>query len=117
LPLPGANLALDLPIVRGEKLATDESSRQKLIEFINSLPSTGMLSKSNIAEISYSKDEGYTLFLINTKAEVKLGDERVSVKIARVSQVLDYLAANNLKGRVIDASFSKKVLVRLRKDP
>ncbi len=121
LPLPGVNLALDLPIVRGEKLAEDGpaavSSREKLIEFINSLPSAGLLSKNNVAEISYSKDDGYTLFLITTKAEVKLGDERVPIKIARVSQVLDYLAANNLKGRVIDASFSKKVLVRLRKDP
>jgi len=117
LPVPGVNLALDLPIVRGEELFEQPAVRQKLVEFMEKLPPTGLLSRSNIAEISYAKEDGYTLFLMNTKSEVKLGDARIETKIARVSQVLDYLAANNLKGRVIDASFPKKVLVRLRKDP
>ena len=41
----------------------------------------------------------------------------IPIKAQRVSQVLEYMETRQLEARVIDANLSKKVLVRLRKDP
>ena len=46
-----------------------------------------------------------------------MGDDQFIVKGARVNQVLEYLESNEFKARVIDATLSQKVLVRLRKGP
>ncbi len=54
--------------------------------------------------------------LIRTGVRVKIGEDQVALKAARVSQVVDYLDAKQFDARVIDANLSKKVLVRLRKD-
>lgn len=117
LKLPNQTAVLDVPIARGEGFETDPQARKELIEFIQTLPTDGSLSANSIAEINYSKNEGFTLSLIPTKSTVMLGSEKIQTKVTRVSQVLDYLTAHQLRGRTIDASFSKKVLVRLRKDP
>jgi hypothetical protein len=55
--------------------------------------------------------------LIQPAVQVVLGEDSLNTKVERVAQVLNYLSAEQIKGRVIDASFSKKVLVRLRKGP
>lgn len=114
----------DLPevaLLRGEffgkKTEESLSQRRKAAQFILSLPSEGPLSRANVSEVTWSTDEGYALTLIEPKTEVKLGEGRVELKLLRVTQVLNYLSAKDLQGRVIDASFSKKVLVRLRKAP
>ena len=107
----------DVPIVRGASFADSLELRRKAVDFARALPERGALGKRNIAEIVYAPDDGYALALANPKTEVRLGDERLPLKIARASQVLEYLDANKLKGKMIDASFSKKVLVRLRKGP
>lgn len=121
LKLPNSTAALDVPIARGPNLSAEteagKEARTKLIEFIASIPNEGSLSTKNIAEISYVPNEGFSLALIPMKSTVLLGNEKIQTKVTRVSQVLDYLLAHQLRGRVIDASFSKKVLVRLRKDP
>lgn len=121
LKLPNQTAALDVPIARGQNFSGETpaavEARKGLIEFIDSLPRDGSLSTKNVAEITYVKNEGYSLSLIPTRSTVLLGAEKIQTKVTRVSQVLDYLTAHQLRGRVIDASFSKKVLVRLRKDP
>lgn len=121
LKLPNSTAALDVPIARGPLLDSQTeagaAARAKLIEFIASIPNEGSLSTKNIAEITYVPNEGFSLALIPMKSTVLLGNEKIQTKVTRVSQVLDYLLAHQLHGRVIDASFSKKVLVRLRKDP
>jgi cell division protein FtsQ len=55
--------------------------------------------------------------LIKTGVRVKMGEDQMALKAARVSQVVDYLETRQFDARVIDANLSKKVLVRLRKDP
>ncbi len=55
--------------------------------------------------------------MIKTGIQVKMGEDQVSLKSARVAQVVDYLETRQFDARVIDANLSKKVLVRLRKDP
>jgi cell division septal protein FtsQ len=107
----------DVPVLRGEILATDTAARKSAIQFAMHLPEDGALNRRNISEIAWDKTEGFTLTLIQPKVEVKLGLDGLSMKVLRVAQVLNYLNANQLKGRVIDASFSKKILVRLRKTP
>lgn len=113
----GVEALPDVPLLRGDLFATDETMRLRAVEFAMNLPDRGPLGRRNVSEISWSAEEGWALTLITPKLEVKLGDERIDLKVMRVAQVVNYLSANQLKGRVIDASFSKKVLVRLRKGP
>jgi cell division protein FtsQ len=121
-PLPPGVLP-DVPLLRGDVFGgaggSSESRlrREHAVQFALALNDRGLLSYHNISEINWTANDGYVLTLIQPKVEVKLGDEHVDIRAMRVSQVLNYLAVNNLKGRVIDASFSKKVLVRLRKAP
>jgi cell division protein FtsQ len=107
----------DVPFLRGDVFAQDLARREAAVKIIFSLSSQGPLSRRNVSEMGWTNEDGYSLTLISPKVEVKLGDDRVELKALRVAQVLNYLSANDLKGRVIDASFSKKVLVRLRKGP
>lgn len=107
----------DVPLLRGEIFGSDLAKRKKAIEFVNGLPATGPVSRRNVSEIAWSKDDGYSVMLMQPKVEVKFGEDSLSMKVLRVTQVLNYMSAHELKGRVIDASFSKKVLVRLRKGP
>jgi cell division septal protein FtsQ len=110
-------LAPDVPILRGIEFVSSRTKRADAIAFVQHFPQEGPLRRRNIAEISWNKESGYSITLIEPKIEVSFGDDQLSMKVLRVTQVLNYLSANHLKTRVIDASFAKKVLVRLRKGP
>lgn len=107
----------DVPVLRGAEFFEGQSERVRAVNFVMSLPDEGALNRRNISEVGWTKDAGYSLTLIQPKVEVKLGEEQIELKVMRVNQVLNYLSIHQLRGRVIDASFSKKVLVRLRKAP
>lgn len=111
------SLLPDIPILRGDRFLRDADLRHRAVDFARRLPVEGPLSLAKIAEMSWSQDEGFVILLLPSRTEVKLGELRADLKIARVEQIIEYLNAHGLKGRVIDASFSKKVLVRLRKGP
>ena len=109
----------DVPILRGETFSNSDPAsverRANAAKFIMGIADKGLLNRRNISEMTWTTEDGYILTLIQPKIEVKLGDDDIDMKAMRVAQVLSYLSINRLKGRVIDASFSKKVLVRLRK--
>ncbi len=107
----------DVPVLKGENFFRDAGARQSAIELLRALPVEGPLSRKNLSEVSWTNDVGYEVVLLPSYTRVVLGTDRFAVKVARIEQILDYLSAHQLKGRVIDASFSKKVLVRLRKGP
>ena len=107
----------DVPFLRGEIFAKNENKRNEAIRFALSLPENGAINQKNVSEIFWNKEDGYSLMLMQPKVEVKLGADSLDTKVLRAGQVMNYMAAHDLTGRVIDASFSKKVLVRLRKGP
>lgn len=111
------SLLPDVPVLRGDRFLNDESLRRRAIEFARQLPEEGPLSLNEIAEVRFSAEDGFVILLLPSQTEIKFGEELITLKVARVEQIIDYLNAHQLKGRVIDASFSKKVLVRLRKGP
>jgi cell division septal protein FtsQ len=49
--------------------------------------------------------------------EVLLGSGEIDIKLRRVSHVLNYLSQNSKRAAVIDATSSKKVVVRARQRP
>jgi cell division septal protein FtsQ len=120
--LPVADVA-DLPIIRGEDLKDEPHLRELAIELFDQIPSEGVLNKNAISEIFYSKKDGFKIFINSADrgggggSEVKIGDSDFSPKLSRVEKVLSYLESQNVKGRVIDARFSKKVVVRVRNNP
>ncbi len=115
--IPDAPLLRGQAFIDGPEKIESLKKREEAVHLITSLNDRGLLASRNVSEVSWSATDGYTLTLVQPKVDVKLGDDHIDVRAMRVAQVLNYLAVNNLKGRVIDASFSKKVLVRLRKGP
>lgn len=103
------------PVLRNNKLANDKEQMSKLIALYNEVPNIGSLKRDNIASVDFNSVSGLTLQLINEDSTVHLGELDISTKGLQVVRVTDYLKSQNQKARVIDASFTKKVLVRLRK--
>ena len=91
--------------------------RKKAISAVQEIPVEGKFSRKNISALHFDQKTGFWATLIESGMKVKMGEDRIALKSARVSQVLEYMESRGLEARVIDANLSKKVLVRLRKDP
>lgn len=113
-PIP-LQLLPDVPITRDKKLVDDETILQKVVALYSLLPKTGILGEGEIAEIHWHDKLGLQLELTRYEGRVVLGAKNISLRAKRVANVLKYLESQKQKWRVIDAAFSKKVLVRLRK--
>lgn len=109
--------APDVVLLEGDSFSKKSSLRKKAVEVVDQIPAEGSFSKKTISEIRYDSKEGFWMTMIKTGIQVKMGEDQVSLKSARVAQVVDYLDSRQFDARVIDANLSKKVLVRLRKDP
>jgi len=114
LPKITAKLAPDAPIVRDRRLMRSQKLREKTVELINQLPEEGSFSHRTLNEIEYSKGN-FWLSVVNSDVRIKIHPENAEVKSLRVGRVLEYIEKNKLNARVIDADYSKKVVVKLRK--
>lgn len=117
LPRIGFKESPSLPFLRGHNFQNQIPLRKKAIEFLNSLPAEGFFTKDKISDITFQESEGFIVTLIWKSLKVKVGYEPSTLVGLRVNQVLDYLQSRNIDGRVIDANFSKKVLVKLQNHP
>jgi cell division septal protein FtsQ len=107
----------DLPILRGEELRDEQALRESALELFDQIPNEGPLKKKTVSEILYTRKDGFKIFMNGIASEIKMGDADFGPKVSRIERVLAYLDSQNIKGRVIDARFSKKVVVRVRKGP
>lgn len=107
----------DVTLLAGENFAQKKELREKAVQVLSEIPDEGSFSKQTISEMRYDNKDGFSVTLMKTGIQVKIGEEQVALKSARVSQVVDYLQSRQFDARVIDANLSKKVLVRLRNDP
>ena len=117
LPAQLAQEASDLPLLRGKGFLKNEKWRKKVVQLMEQIPQQGDVSVGTISEIHYSPQRGLSLILMGKGIEVSVGEKDVRRKVNRVERVLRYLAEHQIDGRVIDARFSKKVVVRLRNAP
>ena len=117
LPPLLATQAPDRPALRGRQFFNNPSLRLKAVRLLEDLPERGLLSKAAISEIHYDEKTGFDLILISAGIVVRVGEESLGEKAQHIEQVLMYLQNQRVKGRVIDARFAKKVVVKLRKQP
>lgn len=117
LPPVSVYEAHDSPILRGEEFLKNNALRSMVIELLVALPEVGSVSQKNISEIGFDSNRGLILVLQPSGVEVVLGHEDLVHRTALVTRVVQYMRSEELSGRVIDARFSKKVVVRLRNDP
>lgn len=106
----------DVPLVRNAEIIKNPELLKKILVLFKEIPSEGLFSQKTIAEVDWSASEG--LMVENDDiggGRIVIGKDKVRAKSARITNVLKYLESQNQKWRVIDASFKKKVLVRLRK--
>lgn len=109
--------APNVVLLDGDVFAQKKELRQKAVSMMKEIPKEGSFSQKAISEVRYDTKEGFWMTLVKNGIQVKIGEEQVALKSARVAQVVDYLESHQFDARVIDANLSKKVLVRLRKDP
>jgi len=108
--------APDVPVIHNPEIIRNSETLAKVIELYAAIPSEGAITQASIAEIDWSPTGGLKVGLVRGEnGDIILGASDVRVKVKRVTNVLKYLESQKQKWRVIDASFSKKVLVRLRK--
>jgi cell division protein FtsQ len=117
LPIMGWNESSGEPILRGNNFLAKFDLRKKMLDFFSQLPAEGPFSKKQISDILYNESEGFIATLVWKSLQVKLGFEPSTLVSLRISQVIDYLQTRNINVRVIDANFSKKVLVKMRNQP
>jgi cell division septal protein FtsQ len=117
LPALTVHEAQDMPLLRGSELSDEPKLREMALELFDSLPADGAFRKRDVSEIVYTKKDGFGVYLNGSPAEVRMGDSDFGPKVSRVEKVLSYLESQNIKGRVIDARYNKKVVVRVRKAP
>ncbi|MCB0412110.1 MAG: FtsQ-type POTRA domain-containing protein [Bdellovibrionales bacterium] len=115
-PLKPTEVA-NVPLLRGLEFFENDKLRKQAVELFESLPSQGVFSQRNISELRFSKDQGFCFFLMDPPLQIIVGESALGPKAKRVEQVLHYMQTNNVKSRVIDATLSKKVVVRVRNDP
>ena len=106
----------DLPILQGKLLKQSKERRGKVLSFLKEISSNDLFNSKNISEVSFNKKSGLRIVL-NSGLEVTLGKEDILSKSMRIEKVLQYLKSNEITCRAIDASYSKKVVVRLRNEP
>ena len=117
LPVKLSKQDIDLPILRGANFHKDEVLRGKAVALLREVPDRGLFSKQNISEIRYEKKNGFILHLVNRNTLVKLGKDNFVQKSSFIERAMSYLESQRLEGRVIDARYSKKVVVKLRNEP
>ena len=115
-PLP-LREARSMPIVRGVQFLAQKELRQTAVNLVDKFEKEENLRDQEISEITFTQKEGFRLYLTKSASEVRLGDSDFDLKLKRVGKVISYLDGQQIKGRVIDARYSKKVLVRVRNAP
>tara|TARA_B100000749_G_scaffold279661_1_gene273163 strand:+ start:148673 stop:149395 length:723 start_codon:yes stop_codon:yes gene_type:complete len=116
LPPLGPGEFVDMPLLRGKVLETNGERRREVVDFLLSIPSEGLFTKNSISEVWYSKKGGFTFFVGPSSAEIFLGHSLDENKVLEINKVLKYMESKQLSGRIIDARFTKKVVVRLRNE-
>jgi len=114
----------DVPITLDEKVIKNSKIRAQAVDLVSSLPPSGLLSRTSVAELKIASEKNknsneqvdFWLTLIQPDVKVKINSKNAAVKAERVERVLDYTRKHNLHARVIDSEYSKKVVVKLRKD-
>lgn len=110
-----SNSVPDVPFLRGEAFVKDPGLRERAVQLIRALPESGVLSRSNIAEITWAP--GFSILLLSPRTEIRLGEADIETKISRVAHVLNYLSTQGKKAPIIDSTSVKKVVVRAHHRP
>ncbi|MEZ4872508.1 MAG: hypothetical protein R2827_09765 [Bdellovibrionales bacterium] len=116
LPALSPGEFVDMPFLRGNEFENNQNRRKEVIEFLLQLPTEGPFTETSISEIWFRKKEGFTFFVGPEASEVFLGDRLDHKKVLEINKVLKYMKSKQLSGRIIDARFPKKVVVRLRNE-
>lgn len=105
-----------VPVIEVDsKISLSEEFLDQTFELVEEINKISIFNLNNIESIFFDNKKGYQIKLIKPSAEVILGNSDFRSRVARVTQVTEYIEKHQIEARVIDSTFVKKVLVRLRK--
>ncbi len=103
----------DVPLLNYRPFLKNKSLRKSAAKILSVLPQSGDISMKTISSVEYDFLGDKILFkFINHRFKVHLGRENIRVRQGRAEKVLEYLEKESITASVIDAGFSKKVLVK-----
>lgn len=97
------------------ELRRKDELRKRAVSMLQQLPREGKISQKTIAEVAPADSAAFVVSIIPSHIKIKLNEESLPLEVARVEKVMEYLDSHELQGRVIDADYAKKVVVKLRK--
>ncbi len=109
--------APDLPILRSVDFEKQPENSYLLSELLDELAVAPALGSTNIRNLHFTTKRGFAVELFDPDVVIEFGYPPYPTKVQRVEKVVQYLQRHELRSRVIDATFAKKVLVRARKAP
>ena len=116
MPSVKLKLVASQVILRGDDLKSNLTKSRKAVSLLNYMNEYELLKEKQISEITFSKADGYAVYLTNNPIVIKLGFKKLESKIKKINRVLEYLYKKDIKDCVIDARLGKKVVVKLRNE-
>ena len=114
------NSSLFLPdtvVLVGKDFEDLSENRLKALRLYRQLPLQGLFSQERVSEIGLDSTKGFWVRIIAAPYIIYMGEEGWGEKAHKVSQVMNYLRTSGIEARVIEANLTKKVVVKMRKDP
>ena len=105
-------LSLNAPVLRGKDFYGRKDLRKKAYELYLALPDSGLLSTETVSELWHDKGQ-FILVLSHRGERVKTLYETFFEKMEQVEIILNYLEEKGMAARIIDARFTKKIVVKL----
>lgn len=113
LPAVKSSQVRDLPILMSGPIWEDKEKRSELIRLLETLPDEALISTRAISEIHFKEGEGLLLILSQSALRVKLGESDWIQKAIHVEKVMSYLLTHQMEPAVLDARYTRKVVVKL----
>ena len=108
--------SLDFPVLRGQIFFKDVEKRKQAFRLVSLLPKKGLISADQISEVYEHSDKNLVFSLVGkSKKLIYIPQKLTSKKVFQLEKVMNYLGDQNITWRVIDLRFSKKIVVKLRK--
>lgn len=104
------------PLLIGRDFENDSNLRTNAIALLKSLPSEGLVSRSDISDLQYDDEHGFRMTLEKSGIVVQIGKENLPLHLDRARRVVQYLNDHGINATRVDSDYAKKVLVKVHKN-
>ncbi len=102
----------DVPVISSDTMFFDSLVRNQLAFMLKEISKKKWVNLNEIDQVFYTEEKGFSFSFLKFNLTIVLGFNNFESKMNRAQKVIDHYGIEYLDEHVIDANFSKKVLVR-----